>query len=183
MTANRKLARALVTIVGLAFAALAGAQAWPAKPVQIIAPTNVGSGPDLLARILGAKLAERWGQQVVIVNKLGAGTMIGTAEVAKSLALIEGGLIFGTSMALKERITFSKGRVEQTSFDDYPILRMNEAPDLRVELVPSDGPPTGLGEISPIVAPAAIGNAFAALTGRRVRHLPLLPERVLAALA
>jgi len=84
MTANRKLARALVTIVGLAFAALAGAQAWPAKPVQIIAPTNVGSGPDLLARILGAKLAERWGQQVVIVNKLGAGTMIGTAEVAKS---------------------------------------------------------------------------------------------------
>jgi len=59
MTANRKLARALVTIVGLAFAALAGAQAWPAKPVQIIAPTNVGSGPDLLARILGAKLAER----------------------------------------------------------------------------------------------------------------------------
>jgi len=100
-----------------------------------------------------------------------------------SLALIEGGLVFGTSMALKERITFSKGRVEQTSFDDYPILRMNEAPDLRVELVPSDGPPTGLGEISPIVAPAAIGNAFAALTGRRVRHLPLLPERVLAALA
>lgn len=76
--------RALAIIAGMMFAALAGAQQWPAKPVQIIAPTNVGSGPDLLARILGAKLAERWGQQVVIVNKLGAGTMIGTAEVAKS---------------------------------------------------------------------------------------------------
>lgn len=100
-----------------------------------------------------------------------------------SLALIEGGLIFGTSMALKERITFSRGRVEQKSFDDYPVLRMSEAPDLHVELMPSDGPPTGLGEIAPIIAPAAIGNAFAALTGKRVRHLPLLPERVLAALA
>jgi isoquinoline 1-oxidoreductase beta subunit len=100
-----------------------------------------------------------------------------------SLALIEGGLIFGTSMALKERITFSRGRVEQTSFDDYPILRMNEAPDLHVELMPSDAPPTGLGEIAPIIAPAAIGNAFAALTGRRLRHLPMIPERVLAAMA
>ena len=100
-----------------------------------------------------------------------------------SIALIEGGLIFGTSMALKERITFSKGRVEQSSFDDYPILRMSEAPDLHVEIMRSDGPPTGLGEIAPIIAPAAIGNAFAALTGKRVRHLPLLPERVLAALA
>jgi isoquinoline 1-oxidoreductase beta subunit len=100
-----------------------------------------------------------------------------------SVALIEGGLIFGTSMALKERITFSRGRVEQTSFDDYPILRMNEAPDLHVELMPSDAPPTGLGEIAPIIAPAAIGNAFAALTGRRLRHLPMIPERVLAAMA
>jgi isoquinoline 1-oxidoreductase beta subunit len=100
-----------------------------------------------------------------------------------SLALIEGGLIFGSSMALKERITFAKGRVEQTSFDDYPVLRMNEAPDLHVELMPSDAPPSGLGEIAPIIAPAAIGNAFAALTGKRVRHLPMIPERVLAAMS
>lgn len=67
-----------------AFATLAGAQNFPTKPVTIIAPTNVGSGPDLLARMVGAKLAERWNQQVIILNKLGAGTMIGTAEVAKS---------------------------------------------------------------------------------------------------
>ena len=78
------LMRALATVVGMTFAALAGAQSYPAKPVTIIAPTNVGSGPDLLARMVGAKLAERWNQQVVIVNKLGAGTMIGTAEVAKA---------------------------------------------------------------------------------------------------
>jgi len=52
--------------------------------VQIIAPTNVGSGPDLLARILGAKLAERWGQQVVIENRTGADGNIGTEAAAKS---------------------------------------------------------------------------------------------------
>lgn len=100
-----------------------------------------------------------------------------------SIALTEGGLIFGTSMAIKERISFSRGRVEQSSFFDYPVLRMGEAPDISVELLPSDGPPTGLGEIAPIIAPAVIGNAFATLTGRRIRHMPLIPERVLAALA
>lgn len=55
--------------------------------------------------------------------------------------------------------------MEQTSFDDYPVLRMNEAPDLHVELMPSVVPPTGLGEIAPVIVPAPIGNAFAALTG------------------
>jgi tripartite-type tricarboxylate transporter receptor subunit TctC len=76
--------RTFAALAGMAFAALAGAQSYPVKPVTIIAPTNVGSGPDLLARMVGAKLAERWNQQVIIVNKLGAGTMIGTAEVAKA---------------------------------------------------------------------------------------------------
>ena len=78
------LARFLAPLAAMALAAAANAQNYPTKPVQIVAPTNVGSGPDLLARTVGAKLAERWGQQVVIVNKLGAGTMIGTADVAKS---------------------------------------------------------------------------------------------------
>jgi isoquinoline 1-oxidoreductase beta subunit len=100
-----------------------------------------------------------------------------------SIALIEGGLIFGASMALKERITFSKGRVEQSSFDDYPVLRMHEAPEIEVRLVPSGGSPTGVGEMAPIIAPAAIANAFAALTRRRIRHMPLIPERVRAAIA
>jgi len=76
--------RALAILAGLAFASFAAAQSYPVKPVTIIAPTNVGSGPDLLSRMIGAKLAERWNQQVIILNKLGAGTMIGTAEVAKA---------------------------------------------------------------------------------------------------
>ena len=78
------LVRTLGVFAVMAAAASATAQTYPTKPVTIVAPTNVGSGPDLLARMVGAKLAERWGQQVVILNKLGAGTMIGTADVAKS---------------------------------------------------------------------------------------------------
>ena len=73
-----------VAVLGLAMSGWTAAQTFPTKPVRIIAPTTVGSGPDLIARVLGQKLAERWGQQVVIENKVGATTMLGTAEVAKS---------------------------------------------------------------------------------------------------
>lgn len=73
-----------VAVLGLAMSGWTAAQTFPTKPVRIIAPTTVGSGPDLIARVLGQKLAERWGQQVVVENKVGATTMLGTAEVAKS---------------------------------------------------------------------------------------------------
>ena len=72
-----------LAVSGLA-AGQAAAQGYPSRTVRIIAPSTVGSGPDLVARILGQKLAERWGQQVVIENKPGATTMLGAAEVAKS---------------------------------------------------------------------------------------------------
>ncbi len=97
-------------------------------------------------------------------------------------ASIEGGLIFGTSMAIKERVTFKDGRVKQSNFSDYQILRMAEAPNIEVDLITSSAAPAGVAEASPIVAPAAIANAFAALTSRRIRHLPLSPSRVLQAI-
>ena len=75
---------AVLLSISLALPAAALAQNFPTKPVRIISPTTVGSGPDLLARVIGPKLAELWGQQVVIENKVGATTMLGTAEVAKS---------------------------------------------------------------------------------------------------
>lgn len=98
-------------------------------------------------------------------------------------ASIEGGLIFGASMAIKERITFKNGRAEQSNFFDYPILRMAEAPEIDVELILSSEPPAGVAESSPIVVPAAIANAFATLTGRRIRQIPLHPARVIQAMA
>lgn len=95
---------------------------------------------------------------------------------------IEGGIVFGLSSALKERVTIVDGQVEQQNFGDYSILRMDETPELAVEVMPEGPEPLQVGEVgTPFVAPA-VANAFARLTGKRLRHMPFTPERVLAAL-
>jgi isoquinoline 1-oxidoreductase beta subunit len=89
----------------------------------------------------------------------------------------------GTSAALFEEITVKDGRVQAAYFDSYPLIRMVDAPAVQTILLEApDGKPRGLGEppIGPI-APA-IGNALFALTGVRLRRLPMTPERVKAAL-
>ena len=98
-------------------------------------------------------------------------------------AQIEGAIVMGTSATLLEEITVEDGRVREGNFDRYPLLRMADAPDVETILLEApDGKPRGLGEppIGPI-APA-IGNALFALTGVRLRRLPMTPERVKAAL-
>lgn len=98
------------------------------------------------------------------------------------VAQIEGATMFGVSAALRERITIEDGVVKQSNFHDYPLLRMAEAPDVHVRVLSTDNPPGGIGEVGlPPVAPA-IANAVFVLTGARLRSLPMLPERVLAAL-
>jgi len=80
---------------------------------------------------------------------------------------------FALSAALYGRITFKRGKVEQGNFDDYPVLRMNEAPRVEVHLVPSDEKPGGVGEPgTPPTAPAFV-NALFQLTGKRIHALPL----------
>jgi isoquinoline 1-oxidoreductase subunit beta len=88
-------------------------------------------------------------------------------------AQMEGGIGFGLSAALHGAITLKDGRVEQSNFHDYPILRINEMPQIDVHIVPSDQKPTGVGEPGvPPIAPA-VANAICAATGRRLRNLPL----------
>jgi isoquinoline 1-oxidoreductase beta subunit len=98
-------------------------------------------------------------------------------------AQVEGCIVMGTSAALLEEITVKDGRVEAENFNRYPLLRLRDAPDVETILLQApDGKPRGVGEppIGPI-APA-IGNAFFALTGVRLRQLPMTPERVKSAL-
>jgi isoquinoline 1-oxidoreductase len=95
---------------------------------------------------------------------------------------IEGSILFGVSNALKERGTVANGALVQSNFHDYQVLRMDEVPDVEVHIVASTEYPTGLGEPGTTTVAPALSNAIFAATGARVRQVPLLPDRVLAAL-
>jgi isoquinoline 1-oxidoreductase subunit beta len=90
-------------------------------------------------------------------------------------AQMEGGVAFGLSSILHERITVKAGSVEQSNFHDYRLLRIDEMPKVEVHIVQSTEAPTGIGEpVVPTVGPA-VSNAIFAATGKRVRTLPLSP--------
>ena len=89
------------------------------------------------------------------------------------VAQIESGAVTGLINALRSKVTISNGRVEQSNFDSFRIPRMPEVPPIEVTLLPSDATPGGIGEAGvPLIAPA-IANALFALTGKRIRALPL----------
>ncbi len=86
---------------------------------------------------------------------------------------LESGMVYGLSAALWGDITLRNGRVQQTNFNGYRVLRLNETPVFDIHIVPSEGKPGGIGETGvPPVAPA-VCNALYAATGKRVRSLPI----------
>ena len=88
-------------------------------------------------------------------------------------AQMEGGIVYGLTAALKGRITIEAGRVKESNFHDYPMLRIDEMPVIDVHIVASRSLPGGAGEpATPPIAPA-VANAVFAATGRRVRSLPI----------
>jgi isoquinoline 1-oxidoreductase beta subunit len=89
------------------------------------------------------------------------------------VAQIQGGLIFGLTAALYGNITIDKGRVQQSNFNDYRMLRINETPQIDVHLIQSGEAPGGIGETGVTAAPPALGNALFAATGVRLRRLPI----------
>jgi len=145
-------------------------------------PAGRGRGVALLFSGWGSYLAEvaevevsKAGELRVhrIVVAVDCGTVINPDTVK---AQIEGGVNFGVSGALWGEITLKNGRVEQSNFNNYRVLRMNEAPTIEVHLVRNLEAPGGIGEPGTSITGPALANAVFAATGKRIRKLPLEPQ-------
>ncbi len=117
------------------------------------------------------------------VHEIWAATNPGFVLHPRNLeAQMESAIIMGLGAGLIEHVDITSGVVQQQNFDTYRVMRMSDVPPLHIEVISTDDHPTGAGEAGvPPVAPA-IANAVAVLTGKRLRHLPMSPERVQAAL-
>jgi len=113
-----------------------------------------------------------------IVCAVDCGTIV-NPDIVK--AQVEGGVVFGISGALWGEITLKNGRVEQSNFNNYRALRMNEAPPIEVHLVRNGEAPGGMGEPGTAVTAPALANAIFAATGKRIRRLPLKPDQLRSA--
>ena len=113
--------------------------------------------------------AQRWRVRRVVCA-IDCGTVVNPAIVAQQM---ESGVVFGLSAALHGRIDVEHGAVRQGNFPDYPLVGLADCPAIETHIVPSTQPPGGVGETAvPPLAPA-LANALFALTGERVRRLPL----------
>ena len=110
----------------------------------------------------------------VVVHRVVAAIHCGLAVNPGLIAAqVESAVLFGLSAALKQQVTFRRGRVQETNFHTYRSLRMFECPVIETHIVPSSDAPTGVGEPGlPPVAPA-LCNAIFAATGKRIRSLPI----------
>ena len=98
------------------------------------------------------------------------------------VAQTESSIVYGLGLALYERISIKNGAVEQSNFYDYHVPRMNQVPQMHIEVITTDNHPTGAGQMAtPLVTPV-IASAVASLTGVRLRHSPFTPDRVKKAL-
>jgi isoquinoline 1-oxidoreductase subunit beta len=125
---------------------------------------------SIVAMVLQVALQGTQPRVLRVVAAVDCGTVVNPDGVAQQ---VEGSVVFGLSAALHGRIDVVAGQVRQRNFPDQPLLMLKDTPSIETHLVPGEGPPTGMGEPAlPPVAPA-LANALFALTGKRLRSLPL----------
>ena len=141
-------------------------------------PERVGRGVSLqfafatyLAQVAEVEVSKEGAVRVRrVVCAVDCGTVVNPDTVH---AQIQSAIMFGVTAALHGEITLKDGRVEQTNFDTYEILRMNEAPAVEVHIVQNSEAPGGMGEAGTSAITPAVANAIFAATGKRLRKLPM----------
>jgi isoquinoline 1-oxidoreductase subunit beta len=141
-------------------------------------PKGVGRGVSLqfvfgsyLAQVAEVEVSKDGNVRVRrVVCAMDCGTVVNPDTVQAQLM---SGVTFGATAALYGEITLKNGRVEQTNFDTYQMIRMNEAPEIEVHVVKSAEPPGGMGETGTSGVVPAIANAIYAATGKRLRKMPV----------
>jgi isoquinoline 1-oxidoreductase subunit beta len=138
--------------------------------------------PTWVACVARVRVARATGTVVVerLTLMVDAGTIV---EPDSARAQVEGGALWGLSMALHEGTEFIAGQVKDTNLDTYSPLRIGDAPEMDISFIDSIEMPVGLGEPATTVVGPAIGNAIFAAVGARLRNLPIRPTDVLRALA
>lgn len=132
---------------------------WNVTPVAQVAEVSVSTD--------GSVRVER------VVCAIDCGLVVNPDMVT---AQMEGGIVWGLNAALKGAIEFKNGRVQQSNFNDYPLLRIDEMPLVEVHIINSDRRPTGVGEMGVPPAAPAVLNAIFDATGKRLRRLPVRLE-------
>jgi isoquinoline 1-oxidoreductase beta subunit len=163
----------------------------PLGALNLAAEKSGWSKPLPAGRYRGIAIVESFGSFVAEVAEISLDRKAGVVHVHKVVAAvdcgryvnpetiraqIEGGIIYGLTAALKGEITIANGRVEQSNFNDYDMIRINETPKVEVYIVESTDGPGGIGEPgTPPIAPA-VCNAIFSATGKPVRRLPIKAE-------
>lgn len=139
----------------------------------VCAQTSFGS---FIATIVECEIGDQ-GQVMLrrVTSAVDAGLLVHPDTV---VAQLQGGLIFGLTAALYGEITLQNGRVQQSNFHDYQMLRINQVPQINVHLIESREPPGGIGEAGTTAAMPALRNAIYAATGIALRRMPIDPTRL-----
>ena len=159
---------------------LAAEKAGWGKPL----PKGVGRGVSLqhafatyLAQVAEVEVSKDGAVRVRrVVCAVDCGTVVNPDTVR---AQIQSGIIFGLTAVLRGEITLKDGRVQQSNFHDYPMLRMNDTPAIEVYIVKSGEAPGGMGETGTSAIAPAVTNAIFAATGKRIRRLPVANQGTL----
>ena len=129
---------------------------------------------SVVAQVAEVKLVDGEPRVGRVVTAIDCGVAVAPDQVA---AQVEGGTCYGLSAALYGEITLTDGKVDQSNFDTYRVLRINEAPTVETYIVPSGNPPSGVGEPgTPVIAPA-VANALLALSKTPTGRLPFVRTR------